>query len=157
LKTNLQEGNAMQATLNKLFIIFTLAILTGCASVPMAPKEQDAASKTFKAPAAKMSGLYIYRNSSFGGAHKKAIKIDGTPIGETAKYTFYHREITPGAHTLAAESEFGENLLNFTAEEGKNYYFHHYMKMGLFVGGSNIEAVSEADGKEGVLECNEAK
>jgi len=146
----------MQATVNKLIIFITLAVLTGCASVPMAPKSQDAASKSFKAPSEKMSGVYIYRNSSFGSAIKKAVKIDEKVIGETAKYTYFHKEILPGAHMLATQSEFGDNVLNFTAEEGKNYYFRQYIKMGVLVGGSALEAVSEADGQKGVLECTEA-
>ncbi|HLP97811.1 MAG TPA: DUF2846 domain-containing protein [Sideroxyarcus sp.] len=151
------ERPVMHATVNKLAIVATLAILTGCASVPMAPKEQDAASKSFKTPSAKMAGVYIYRNSSFGGAIKKAVKIDNVVIGETAKYTYFHKEVSPGAHVLATQSEFGDNVLNFTAEEGKNYYFRQYMKLGAFVAGSGLEAVSEADRRAGVLECGEAK
>jgi len=85
----------MHATVNKLVIVATLAFLTGCASVPMAPKEQDAASKSFKAPAAKMSGVYIYRNSSQGSALKKTVKIDNTVIGETARYTYFHARSHP--------------------------------------------------------------
>jgi len=147
----------MQATLNKLFLFASLLILAGCASVPMAPKDQDAASKTFKAPSEKMAGVYIYRNSSYGSALKKAIKIDETVLGQSAKYTFFHKEVAPGEHTLSTQSEFGENILKFTAEEGKNYYFRQYIKMGVFVGGSNFESVTEEVGKKGVLECSEAK
>lgn len=147
----------MHATISKLVIVAALAFLTGCASVPMAPKDQDAASKSFKAPSEKMAGVYIYRNSSFGGAIKKAVKIDNVVIGETARYTYFHREVPPGAHTLATQSEFGDNVLNFTAEEGRNYYFRQYMKLGAFVAGSGLEAVTETVGQAGVQECGEAK
>jgi NaMN:DMB phosphoribosyltransferase len=47
--------------------------------------------------------------------------------------------------------------LNFSAEGGKNYYFQQYIKMGVFVGGSGITAVTEEVGKQNVLQCNEAK
>jgi hypothetical protein len=137
-------------------LILTLAGLMGCASTPMAPKEQDKDSKTFKAPHLNLAGIYIYRNSSFGAALKKRVSIDGVVIGETAKNTFFHKEITPGAHTLATESEFGDNVLTLNAEAGKNHYFRQYIKMGAFVGGANIEAVSEEEGQNGVLECEEA-
>jgi hypothetical protein len=140
-----------------LLLIATLAVLTGCASVPMAPKEQDAASKTFSAPADNMAGVYIYRNSFAGKALKKTLFIDDVAIGKTANAVYFHREVTPGEHTLATESEFGNNVLKFNAEAGKNYFFQQYIKMGVFVGGSGLQAVSEEEGKENVLQCNEAK
>ena len=147
----------MNVSLRSLLLIATLAVLTGCASVPMAPKEQDAASKTFKAPSSNMAGVYIYRNSFVGKALKKTLLIDSVAIGETANKVYFHKEVTPGEHTLATESEFGDNALKFTAEAGKNYYFQQYLKMGAFVGGSGLQAVTEEEGKQAVLQCNEAK
>lgn len=147
----------MNVSLRSLLLIATLAVLTGCASVPMAPKEQDAASKTFKAPSSNMAGVYIYRNSFVGKALKKTLLVDSVAIGETANKVYFHREVAPGEHTLATESEFGDNVLKFTAEAGKNYYFQQYLKMGAFVGGSGLQAVTEEEGKQAVLQCNEAK
>lgn len=46
-------------------------LLSGCASVPMASKEEDAKLKTFQKPAENKSGIYIYRNSFAGQALKK--------------------------------------------------------------------------------------
>jgi starvation-inducible outer membrane lipoprotein len=64
---NLVERNLHESDIfEKHMLAVILAVLTGCASVPMAPKEQDAASKTFKAPSPNMAGVYIYRDS-FGG------------------------------------------------------------------------------------------
>ena len=144
--------------LRNTMLVVTLAVLTGCAAVvPMASTEQDTASKTFKVPSSNMAGLYVYRNSSYGKALKKNIKLDGVVIGESASYTYFHKEITPGAHTLSTESEFGDNELPFTADAGKNYYFHQYIKMGVFKGGANLEAVNETTGQQCVLECKEAK
>jgi hypothetical protein len=141
----------------KLVLVAALIALTGCAATtPMASKTQDAASKTFKAPPSNLAGIYIYRNGSYGAGLKKKIMIDNVVIGETAKYTYFHKEISPGAHTISTESEFGTNDVQLNATAGKNYFFHHYIKMGVFTGGANIEAVSEENGKEGVLECDEA-
>ncbi|MDO8988935.1 MAG: DUF2846 domain-containing protein [Sideroxyarcus sp.] len=144
-------------SLKNLMVVATLAVLTGCASVPMAPKEQDAASKTFKAPASNMAGVYIYRNSFIGKALTKQLLIDGVVIGETANKVYFHREVTPGEHTLATQAEFGENALKFKAEAGKNYFFQQYIKMGTFKGSAGIQAVSEEEGKQNVLQCSEAK
>ena len=138
-------------------LIAALAILTGCASVPMAPKEKDAASKTFSAPPPDMAGVYIFRTNSFGGAAlSKRLSMDGVAIGKTAKGVYYHLTVKPCEHTIATESEFGDNVLKFTAEAGKNYFFQQYIKMGVFIGGSGIQAVSEEEGKQNVLQCTEA-
>jgi hypothetical protein len=149
----------MSISIKSLLLITTLALLTGCASVvPMAPKEQDADSKAFRAPPANMAGVYIYRDNSFvGKALTKRLSIDGVVIGETAPGVYFHREVTPGEHTLATQAEFGENTLKFKAEAGKNYFFQQYIKMGTFKGSAGIQAVSEEEGKRAVLQCSEAK
>jgi hypothetical protein len=122
-------------SIRSLMLVVSLMAITGCASTPMAPKEQDATSKTFKTPSPNMAGIYIYRNSSFGKTLLKTVSIDKTIIGATATYTFFHREITAGEHTLATQSEFSDNELQINTEAGKNYFIHQYIKMGVFVGG----------------------
>lgn len=134
-----------------------LFMLTGgCASVPMSTPEQDATAKQFKAPPPDKSALYVYRNSNLGGALKKMVAMDGKPLFESAPMTYYYTQVTPGKHLLSTESEFGDNTLGFEAEGGKIIFIRQYIKFGVFVGGANLEAVDEATGKEGVLECKRA-
>ena len=71
--------------------------------------------------------------------------------------TYFYRVIPPGQHTLATQSEFSNNDLIITANPGLNYYVRQYMKMGVFVGGANLELVSEEEERKGVSECNLAK
>lgn len=144
------------AFFRSFMIAATLTALAGCASVPMAPKEKDAASKTFQAPS-RMAGIYIYRDTIMGQGVKKLVSIDGAVIGATVNKVYFHREITPGEHTLATESEFGDNELQINVQAGKNYYFEQTMKPGLLRGGSNLLAVAEEEGKQAVLKCNEAR
>lgn len=137
-------------------VLLASMLFAGCASVPMASKEEDAAAKAFKAPAAEVTGVYIYRDSNFGAAVKKLVALDGKPLFQSAAKTYFYTEVQPGKHTLSTESEFGDNTLDFVAEGGKNQFYRNYIKMGVFVGGANLEAVSEEDGKAGVLECERA-
>ena len=141
----------------KLLILLAISYITGCASVPMASKEEDNAKKQFSAPPAGYSGLYIYRNSNFGGALKKDVFIDGKLIGETAPMTYFYRKVKPGKHTLSTESEFSNNDIILQAKNGENHFVNQYIKMGLFVGGAGLALVSEKEGKSGVLECGLAK
>ena len=144
---------------NTLCSIIAIAsvFIAGCASVPMSSAEEDAAKKQFTAPSSGKSGLYIYRNSIFGAALKKTILIDGGVIGETAKKTYFFREVHPGKHELATESEFSDNILIVDFKAGVNYFVRQYIRLGAFVGGANLELVSEEVGKKGVLECKLAK
>jgi hypothetical protein len=88
---------------------------------------------------------------------KKTVKVDDQVIGETAINTYFYRPLAPGAHVLATESEFSDNKLNLNAEAGKNYYVRQYIKFGVFVGGANLEQVSEAEGQKGVASTKLAR
>lgn len=140
-----------------ILLCLGLSALTGCASVKMASKYQDAAAKTFEEPPEDMSGLYIYRNSFAGQAFKRDIFVDGVFLGETANKVYFYKLIQPGNHTISTESEFGTNSLDITTEPGQNYYVRQYMKMGVFIGGSNLEVVSEQEGQREVRQCGLAK
>jgi Protein of unknown function (DUF2846) len=150
----------LTTTLSRLslfILILALAVLAGCASVPMATKEQDASAKAFSIPAPDKAGLYIYRDSFVGQALRKVVSIDGKVVGTTANKTYFFLELAPGSHTLTTESEFGDNSLVLQASGGTNYYVRQYIKMGVFVGGSALEMVSEEDGKKAILTCERAQ
>jgi hypothetical protein len=146
--------------LKKALMLLTLVLsfyLTGCATVPMASIEDDQLRKQFSAPSEGRAGVYLYRNSNFGSALTKTIYIDGQIVGATAPMTYFYREVSPGQHTLSTQSEFGNNDLILMTNPGLNYYVRQYIKMGVFVGGANLELVPEEDGKKGVSECKLAK
>lgn len=130
--------------------VLAVCIVSGCASVPMESHEVDSQLKSFAAPQNGNAGVYIYRNSFVGQALKKTISLNGVAIGESSNKVYFYKEVAPGEHTLSTESEFGDNSLKFTAEAGRNYFFEQYIKMGVFVGGANLKAVSEAEGQAGV-------
>jgi hypothetical protein len=137
--------------------MISTVLLIGCASVSMAPQEDDAALKKFETPVGDNAGLYIYRNTFGGQALKKTVSLDGVVIGETANKVYFYKEITPGQHTLSTESEFSDNSITFQADSGKNYFAEQYIKMGVFVGGAGIKMVDENVGKKEVGECGLAK
>jgi Protein of unknown function (DUF2846) len=136
-----------------LGLVLSLSVMVGCASVPMASKELDAKVKTFAAPSDGKAGLYIFRDSMFGAALTKTVSLDGKVIGATAGKTFFYTEVQPGSLTLATQSEFSDNSLGIAVQSGKNYFVRQFIKMGVFVGGANLELVDEKTGKEAVLQC----
>lgn len=138
-------------------VIFILLLITGCASVPMASLEEDAARKTFSPPPENLAGLYIYRNSHAGAPLKKSLYLNGELIGQSGPMTYFYKQIATGEHVVSTESEFGNNDLTIQAKAGKNLFVRQYIKMGVFVAGANLELVDEDIGKKAVLECKLVK
>jgi hypothetical protein len=141
-----------------LLILSASLLMTGCASVNMAPKEESAKAKAFPQPSANKAGVYVYRNSFVGKALKKDVWIDGKCIGESAPDVFFFAEVDGGkTHKLDTESEFSPNTLELMFEAGKNYFVRQYIKMGVFVGGAGLEQVPEEQGKRDVAQLELAQ
>jgi hypothetical protein len=140
----------------KLVLIVLVSFLfSGCASVPMESMEKSNMAKQFNQPSNGNSGLYIYRSGNFGGALKKDIWVDGKCIGESAPNVFFYEEVKGDIeHKISTESEFSPNDLLVKTDSGKNYFVQQYIKMGVFVGGSNLELVDEEKGKAEVTKLN---
>lgn len=146
--------------MSKMLWVFVLALsfLSGCASVPMESEEKSELAKKFNPPSKGNSGLYVYRSGSFGGALKKDIHIDGKCLGESARNVFFYEEVKGDTtHKITTESEFSPNELLLKVAAGKNYFVRQFIKMGAFVGGADLELVSEEEGKQAVSELSLAK
>jgi PBP1b-binding outer membrane lipoprotein LpoB len=141
-----------------LLAITAALLISGCASVDMATKEESAKAKEFKQPSADKAGVYIYRNSFVGKALKKDVFVDGKCIGESAPDVFFYTEVKGGqTHKIDTESEFSPNTLEIMFETGKNYFIRQFIKLGVFVGGAGLEQVSEEQGKKDVAQLELAK
>jgi len=144
--------------LKKIALLALVSILfAGCASVPMESVERTAEAKQFNPPSEGSSGLYIYRDSSFGGALKKDVWVDGECIGETAPNVFFYEEVEGDkGHKISTESEFSSNDLLVKMKNGMLYFIRQYIKMGVFVGGAGLELVDEEEGKKAVSDLKMA-
>lgn len=138
--------------LKKITLVSVATILfAGCASVPMASKESSDRAKLFGLPSQGQAGLYIYRGGGPGTALKKDIWVDGKCVGESAPNVFFYEEVAGNQeHTVSTESEFSPNTLKIATANDTNYFIRQYIKLGVFVGGANLEVVDEVDGKKAV-------
>jgi len=138
--------------------LITALLISGCASVEMASKEESAKAKEFNPPSQGNAGLYIYRNSWGGRALKKDLWIDGECVGESAPDVFFYKEVDGGkTYKIDTQSEFSPNTLEVMLESGKNYFIRQFIKLGVFIGGAGLEQVSEEQGKKDVVELEMAK
>lgn len=133
-------------------------LVSGCASVEMASKEESAKAKEFNPPSPGNAGVYLYRDSFVGTALKKDLWIDSKCIGESAPDVFFYAEVEGGkTHKVDTESEFSPNTLEMFFEAGRNYFIRQFIKLGVFVGGAGLEEVPEEQGKKDVSKLEMAK
>lgn len=139
--------------------ISVLALMTGCASVKMAPESRTAEAKAFETPETGEAGIYVFRsNSILGASLKKDIWIDGECIGESARGVFFYHPVEGDEeHKIATESEFSPNTLDLYTESGKNYFVEQYLKPGVFVGGANLRQLEENQGMNEIQELDMAE
>ncbi len=135
------------------------SFFVGCASVPMEANDKSEKAKLFNAPSDGTSGIYVFRKDTpVGAALKKDVWIDGKCIGETAKGIFFYSEVDGGKdHTISTESEFSANDKTVKANAGELYFFQQYIKVGVFVGGANLEQFDAEQGKQEVSKLKLAK
>ena len=134
-----------------------LVIVSGCASVPLETAQINKVAKQFDPPSDGKAGLYIYRNTFYGGAAYTDVMVDGYCIGSSAPYVFFYEEVEGDkSHKVSTESEFSPNDLIVKVKSGMHYFIRQYIKFGVFVGGAGLELVDEEKGKKEVSELDMA-
>jgi uncharacterized protein YceK len=134
-----------------LFVVFLSA--GGCATVLMAPKEKDAAAKTF-ATAAELANLYVYRASEWGTGVKYPAMLDGKMLGELPGSTFIFVQVAPGPHTLYVSAESSKTVA-FVAEAGKSVYIKVTPVMGWAAPNVSLTLMTdEKEAQEDVKGCS---
>ena len=133
-----------------LFAFICLVFLTGCASAPMAPVENDAAAKTFT-PQKNKGSIYIYRNENFGGAIPMEVTINGKIVGHTAAKTYFHFNVDPGEYKIESHAE-NTSHLTLPVKASETYFIWQEVKMGVWKARSNLQQVDKTTGRVGVLE-----
>ncbi len=139
----------MKTSLSLSLGIFIL-LLSGCASVPMASPEQDAKAKAFL-PSPDKAALYIYRNETFGAAIPMTVSVNGTLLGQTAAYTYFQLNLTPGKYDIESHAE-NISTLSLVTEAGKNYFVWQEVKMGMWMARSLLQQMDETLGRAGIME-----
>ena len=150
----------MLKKIGMLVLFSTLA--AGCASVPLETAQINKVAKQFDPPSDGKAGLYIYRNTFYGGAAHTDVMVDGYCIGSSAPYVFFYEEVEGDqSHTVSTkfaweESPDPDNDLLIKVKSGMHYFIRQYIKFGVFVGGAALELVDEEKGKKEVSELDMA-
>ncbi|MEO8009304.1 MAG: DUF2846 domain-containing protein, partial [Betaproteobacteria bacterium] len=136
----------------KAFAVIALLVLaSGCASVPMASKEDDAAAKTFSVPSDK-SRIYVYRNEFIGGAVKIPITLDGRLVGSTVKNTYFALDTTPGSHDVGCIGE-TPGSVKVDLKAGEVAYIWQEMKMGMWAASCAMHVANTEEAQKAIAGC----
>src|SRR5262245_30727253 len=128
-----------------------LAVVSGCASVPMAPAADSARFKRLSAPP-DVAVVYLYRNESIGAAVRMDVSLDGRPWGQTVAKSYMVWQVAPGSHRIVSSAENDTDLTIQTAP-GRRYFVWQEVKMGLMYARSQLHQVRDSEGQAGVDEC----
>lgn len=125
--------------------------LAGCAaSVPMASKSAEQASKRFQPPPGR-ANLYVYRPSQFKlSAVTVSVKINGQSFGLLGVGTYLYADVAPGRYTLLSVSEEDAPVV-VAVEPDRNYFFQQEIAFGSSAARTALVSVDEAKGREAVL------
>ena len=143
----------------KIVIIALVSTLAaGCASVPMESLERTTTAKQFDPPSDGMAGLYIYRNTFYGGAAHTDVMVDGYCIGSSAPYVFLYEEVE-GDKSYKVSTKFPweespdpDNDLLIKVKSG----MHYFIKQNMAFWDVGVELVDEEQGKEEVSKLDMA-
>ena len=133
------------------FFVFTVCLaLLGCTTVPMGDPIRDTTLKEFRAPIDR-TGVYIYRNESFGGAIRMDILVNGSEIGSTAAKTYLYTELTPGKYTITSKSENSDSI-EIDAKPNTVMFIWQEVKMGFMYARTKLHLATKEAGEIGVKE-----
>jgi len=127
-----------------------MGCFSGCTPhIPLESKEVSEQAKMFKLPARGKAGIYVYRDSFVGQAITKNIWIDNKCLGKSKNKVFFYQDVEGNMeHNISTQSEFSPNILSLKTVSDKNYYVRQYIKMGVFIGGANLELMDEKEAQK---------
>ena len=147
----------MLKKIGMLVLFSTLA--AGCASVPLETAQINKVAKQFDPPSDGKAGLYIYRNTAYGGAAHTDVMVDGHCIGSSAPYVFFYEEVEGDkTHKVSSgdTTTFGDQLCRNCLLIKVKSGMHYFIKQNMVFWDVGVELVDEEQGKEEVSKLDMA-
>jgi hypothetical protein len=104
-----------------------LAII-GCTQVPLAPAHFDTAAKSFE-PVPDKAVVYVFRDTSFGGAIIGDVTVNERHIGALMAYSYARIEASSGNCHIYSKLG-GSCTVTLDVEKGKIYYVRQSPQAG---------------------------
>jgi hypothetical protein len=122
----------------------------GCAQVPLAPPQDDAAAKQFEPPAGNNGALYVYRTGLMGFTRPIDVSVAGGVHAELAPDTYLRLEGPPGQVDLACRVGDSRGGQQIDIVPGRTRYVEVAMTMGAWAPGCQVQEVPPDRGQAAV-------
>ena len=128
--------------------LLVLAV-AGCASVPQASPERDAAAKQFRTQPGAAT-IYVYRPDfgTSGGVDTTVLRVDGRLIGDTLPRTYFRLDLRPGRHLMSVDAPDNASLVIDTSP-GELYF----VALTMTGGSSQFSQTTPAEGRRAIQAC----
>lgn len=134
----------MKSLLKLMTLSLLIAILAGCAKMPVRGDYVKEAQAPTIVPDEHSGVVYFVRESAFtGGGISYFIFEDTTKIGLLKSGTYFIHKTTPGKHTYLAETE-SRSAVTLDVEAGKTYYVEGSVGLGFLAGRPQLTEITEA-------------
>ncbi|SMM99162.1 hypothetical protein SPONL_415 [uncultured Candidatus Thioglobus sp.] len=141
-------------------VITVYALLSSCATAPLATIHDDTVAKLFK-PTKGKSNIYLYSSHCGSITFDRGIilvTIDDTIIRKNSLKTYLKLTVEPGKHVITSRMEFGKiRTLEIETEKNKNYFISQNFNTGLGFPWVEMNEVFQSKGIKKVRECKLAK
>ena len=128
-------------------------LLAGCASttqyVPM-PDQAKAVEDLSK------GRIYLMRPSSLGSGVGMNVSDGGNPIGSTGPKGYLCWEREPGDAVVSSTSE-NTSRVSLPVRPGSIHYIVQHIRMGIWIARTDLEVVSDEQGRKELRKCKPAK
>lgn len=124
--------------------------LGACASVTLAPSEQDVVGKQFAPPTEGQAALYLYREGVFGSAVVLPVSVGRRAIGALAVDTWFLVDLPPGTYDVRCTG--GENTDSRTVQlaPGETRYVEAAVRAGFFASRCAVFEVAASIGQTAI-------
>jgi hypothetical protein len=97
----------------------------------------------------------VCRNSrTFGAAITPTIELNGRPLVNLTRNTYYYVELPPGDHIIIAKTFEHDSKFPFKIAAGEQIFFQTWISFGVFAGRGLIDTIPASDGKTCVTEAD---
>src|ERR1041385_7651442 len=100
--------------------------------------------------------IYVMRPSSLGYAVGMNVSDGGNPIGSTGAQGFLCWERDPGDVVVSSTSE-NTSRVSLDVRPGNIHYIVQHIRMGIWVARTDMEVVSDEQGRNELKKCKPAK
>jgi Protein of unknown function (DUF2846) len=131
--------------------LIAAAVLQGCASVTLAPPEEDAKAKVMQ-PAPDRALVYVYREGFIASGITFKLTLDNFLVGGIRSDQYYLLDLAPKKYKLIAESE-NTTEREVDLQAGHTYYFRLVPGIGFIYARVGIVQAEDGEGKQAVADA----